>query len=199
VVGFDLDMTLYDTAPSIEATLRASAKELGIEFDVERFMRELGPPLDDLVAEQLDPGPATDFIDKYREIYHVHGLPAARLMPGARDSLRAVRDHGGRSIVITGKNDRDAGRHVAHDELDVAKVIGWAWGPGKTKALKDNGAGVYVGDHPADVAAARAADAAAVAVTTGSHGPESFGDADAVLASLREFPGWLERWRADRG
>lgn len=195
VVGFDLDMTLFNTRPSIAATLTAVAKELGVEFDVPRFVRELGPPLDVKVGEQLPPDITEAFVARYRDIYHVHGLPAATLLPGARDAIDEVGRRGGKSIVITGKNDRDANRHITHARLDVAHVIGWAWAQGKTDALLAHGASVYVGDHPADVAAAKAAGAVAIAVTTGSHQEESFGEADVVMSSLIEFPQWLDTYQ----
>ncbi|GAA4909918.1 phosphoglycolate phosphatase [Stackebrandtia albiflava] len=191
VVGFDLDMTLFDTRPAIAATLAAAAAELRVGFDVDLFLKELGPPLDMLVGRQLPAERVDAFVAKYREIYHLHGLPVTVLLPGARESLASVAAAGGTSIVITGKNDRDAGLHVDAERLEVTHVIGFAWAEGKTAALRKHGARVYVGDHPADVAAARAADALAVAVTTGSHGPDSFGDADVVLSSLSEFPEWL--------
>lgn len=72
-------------------------------------------------------------------------------------------------------------------------MIGWAWAQGKTDALLAHGASAYVGDHPADVAAAKAADAVAIAVTTGSHAVESFAQADVVLDSLLGFPQWLDK------
>ncbi|ADD45782.1 HAD family hydrolase [Stackebrandtia nassauensis] len=192
VVGFDLDQTLYHTEPAIGATLRAVAAELGITFDVDRALTELGPPLDQLVGMQLDPDNTNAVVQRYREIYHIHGLPAAQLLPGARESLAAVRAAGGTSIVITGKNSRDATRHIEHNSLDVQHVIGWAWAQGKTDAMLEHGASIYIGDHPADIAAARAANAIALAVTTGTHGPDSFADADAILTSLTEFPDWLK-------
>ncbi|MFD0557148.1 phosphoglycolate phosphatase [Stackebrandtia endophytica] len=193
VVGFDLDMTLFDTRPAIGATLAAVAADLGVEFDVELFLSELGPPLDVMVGQQLPKSQVAAFVDRYRDIYHLHGLPAAKLLSGARESIDAVADHQGQSIVITGKNLRDATAHIETEKLPVAAVIGWAWAEGKTVAMREHGAGVYVGDHPADIAAARAAGAAAVAVTTGSHGADSFADADVVLDSLTEFPPWLAR------
>lgn len=179
VVGFDLDMTLFDTEPSIAATLAATASDLGVDFDVEMVMADLGPPLEVQAAKQLPRSVVKAFVARFRKIYHLHGLPAARLLPGARESIAAVAGHDGRSIVITGKNDRDANLHVAAENLEVSHVIGRRWAEGKTAAMLEHGARVYIGDHPADVAAAKAADA--------------FGDADVVLPSLSGFPAWLAR------
>jgi phosphoglycolate phosphatase len=56
-----------------------------------------------------------------------------------------------------------------------------------------HGVGVYVGDHTADMRAARAAGAVAVGVRTGSHTAADLADAGAhaVLGELIEFPAWL--------
>lgn len=197
VVGFDLDMTLFNTHPSIEATLLATRADLGVEFDVAEFMRELGPPLPEMVSRQLPPDLTKKFVDHYRDIYHLHGLAAAALLPGARESIAAVRHHGGRSIVITGKNHRDARRHIEHARLDVSHVVGWAWAETKMRAMLEHDAWAYVGDHPADIAAARAAGAFAVAVTTGTHGARDFDEADTVLDSLAEFPKWMSSRLSD--
>ena len=192
-------MTLFDTRPAIAATLTATAADLGVDFDVDRFLRELGPPLETMVGEQVPAETVPRFVDHYREIYERVGLPAARLMPGARESLAAVRSGGGESIVITGKNSHDARCHVRAADLDVVEVIGWAWADGKTDALKRHGAIAYAGDHPADTAAARAADAVAIAVTTGSHAAEDFPTADVVLPSLVEFPRWWDEYLQAQG
>lgn len=59
--------------------------------------------------------------------------------------------------------------------------------------LTEESASIYVGDTPSDVIGARVADALAVGVATGPHGPDELRDAgaDVVLASLREFPALL--------
>ncbi len=49
---------------------------------------------------------------------------------------------------------------------------------------------VVVGDTVYDIAAARACGAIAVAVATGSDPADKLRDADVVLASLHELPGW---------
>ena len=55
---------------------------------------------------------------------------------------------------------------------------------------------MYVGDHLGDITGARAADALAVAVATGSdqrRGAAAAG-ADVVLPDLTRFPEWLESY-----
>ena len=63
-------------------------------------------------------------------------------------------------------------------------------GPQKAAGLAGLGAAVYVGDTPADMAAAVQAGARAVGVTTGSFTDRDLAaaGADLVLASLADFP-----------
>ena len=73
----------------------------------------------------------------------------------------------------------------------------WArsrFGIAKGAALREHQAQAYVGDHLADVAAARAAGILAVSVASGSSSPEALrhAGAEVVLPDLRAFPPWLE-------
>ena len=59
--------------------------------------------------------------------------------------------------------------------------------------MRDLGVEIYVGDHPADMAAARAAEVTAVGVLTGCHTANELVEAGAeiVLDDLTGFPvGW---------
>jgi sugar-phosphatase len=56
----------------------------------------------------------------------------------------------------------------------------------------DRGDCVVVEDAPAGVAAGRAAGMRVVGVTT-THAPDALGEADAVIADLRDLPSVLER------
>ncbi|GAA2520365.1 HAD family hydrolase [Winogradskya humida] len=191
-VGFDLDLTLFDTRPAIRAVLRSTSAALRFEVDVDRVMRTLGPPLEDLLAEQLPVADARTFAALYRADYAAHGHRYALLLPGVREAIAAVRGGGERVIVVTGQSERTARAHLTHERLEADTVTGSVWGPGKTEVLVSLNATVYIGDHPADIAAARAAGAYAVAVTTGRHGAGELAAADLVLTSLHEFARWWE-------
>jgi phosphoglycolate phosphatase len=96
-------------------------------------------------------------------------------------------------VVITGKYEPNARRHLTHLGLTVDALIGSAWAEGKVAAVRDHGVGVYVGDHPADMVSARAGGAVAVGVTTGAWDAVALtgAGADVVLADLTGFPAWL--------
>ncbi|HLL35090.1 MAG TPA: HAD hydrolase-like protein, partial [Streptomyces sp.] len=73
------------------------------------------------------------------------------------------------------------------------------WAEAKAVALREHGAGVYVGDHLGDIRAARAAGALSVTVATGPFGADELRAAgtDVVLAGLTAFPEWLAGYLAD--
>jgi phosphoglycolate phosphatase len=178
VVGFDLDMTLVDSSPGIQATLDALARESGESALADPHL------LDALLRRNLD----LEFADRFVTI----GVPGTDPLPGAADALATVRAAGGRAVVVTAKYEPNAHRCLDHVGLVVDEVFGWRYGPGKGETLRACGAVAYVGDTPRDMEAARDANALAVAVTTGPHDAVELraAGADVVLSSLVEFPAW---------
>jgi uncharacterized protein len=200
VVGFDLDMTLIDARPGVRATWRALAEETGTSIDTELVASRLGPPVEQELANWF-PGAVIDpLADRYRALYPALAIESATEFAGAHEALAAVRRHGGRSVVVTGKHGPNARLHTEHLGLDVDAVVGGLWGDLKGGALVEHGASVYVGDHVLDVAAASAAGAVAVTVPTGpcSAGELASAGADVVLGGLDEFPGWLDGFVLDQ-
>ena len=195
VVGFDLDMTLIDTTPGFAAVLRVLGAELGVDFPVEAMTARLGPPLEAMLAEHLPAEAVGPAGDRFRAIYPEHAVTTVPLLPGALDALTAVRRHGGRVIVVTGKFAANARLHLDHLDLDVDHLEGWVWGVGKAAVLRREGAALYVGDHVHDVEGARAAGVTSVSVLTGgcTRAELVAAGTDVVLDDLREFPSWLER------
>jgi pyridinium-3,5-biscarboxylic acid mononucleotide sulfurtransferase len=193
-VGFDLDMTLIDTAPGFAAVLRALGAELGVEFPVEELTAKLGPPLDQILAPHLPADQVGPAGDRFRALYPEHAIADIPVLAGAHEALAAVRRHGGRIVVVTGKYPPNAQRHIDHLALDVDLLEGWVWGVGKAEALRREGVSIYVGDHVHDVEGARAAGALSVSVLTGGCTREELEAAgtDVVLESLGEFPAWLD-------
>lgn len=193
-VGFDLDMTLIDTAPGFGAVLRALGAEIGVEFPVAEMTKKLGPPLDHMLAEHLAADAVAAAGDRFRALYPDHAITSVPLLPGALDAIAAVRRHGGRVLVVTGKYPANAQLHLDHLALDVDHLEGWVWGVGKADVLRREGATIYVGDHVHDVEGALAAGARSVSVLTGGCTREELlaAGTHVVLDSLLDFPGWLE-------
>jgi phosphoglycolate phosphatase-like HAD superfamily hydrolase len=194
VVGFDLDMTLIDTVPGFVATLEALGTELGVDFPAAEMTRALGPPIEELLEPHLAQDAITPAADRFRALYPEHAVAATPTFAGVAEALAAVRRHGGRIVLVTGKFPRNAQLHVEHLALDVDVVEGWVWGEAKGTVLREHGASVYVGDHVLDVAGAKAADALSVSVLTGGCTREELLEAgtDVVLDDLTQFPAWLD-------
>src|SRR3954447_23111875 len=112
VVGFDLDMTLIDTRPGFAATLSVVAQETGVALDVEEMSSRLGPPLDLLLAPHYPAEEIPGLVTRFREHYPQHAIAPTRTFAGAHEALAAVRRHGGRAVVVTGKYRPNAQLHL---------------------------------------------------------------------------------------
>jgi len=193
VVGFDLDMTLIDPRLGVAAAMTALEAELGAGIDVEWVVNNLGPSAEMVLARWLPPEAVESAAWRYRQLFEEVGLATTKAMPGAADAVRAVRAAGGRVLVVTAKYEAHATASLRAVDIAPDAVFGLRFGAGKADPLLAHGAQIYVGDHPADVAAARAGDALAVSVATGPASRAELVDAgsDVVLGSLTEFPAWL--------
>ncbi len=187
-------MTLIDTVVGFTATLDALAAELGVELPVVEMSSKLGPPLDLLLEPHLPADEIEAAVDRFRELYPDIAIGLTPAFSGAAAALAAVRRHGGRVVLVTGKHTPNAQLHVDHLALDVDVVEGRVWGVGKGEVLRRHEADVFVGDHVHDVDGARAAGVVSVSVLTGGCTREELAAAgtDVVLDDLAEFPGWLD-------
>lgn len=194
VVGFDLDMTLIDTVPGFRQVLLALGDELGVDFPVEDLTANLGPPLDLMLRPHLADDAIQPAVDRFRALYPDHAIETVAALAGAHDAIAAVRRHGGRVVVVTGKFTPNAQLHIDHVGLDVDHLEGKVWGVGKADVLRREGASIYVGDHVHDVEGALAAGALSVSVLTGGCTARELYDAGThvVLDDLGQFPAWLD-------
>jgi len=206
VVGFDLDMTLVDSGAGIAATLRVALTDvLGVSPDLtdDQIRPWIGIPLEDTVLGLVPAADPEAVVHRYRETYAVTGVPLTHLLPGVRETLRTIRDAGGRVLIVSAK--APAGVHEVLEHVGLASgehapdvVVGGLFAEAKGDRLLAEGADVYVGDHPADMAAARVAGATSVAVATGSTSRADLvaAGADVVLDDLTAFPEWLRGYLA---
>ena len=199
-VGFDLDMTLIDSRPGIRACYQALSERTGTYIDADLAVTRLGPPLAEELINWFPEDEITAMGDLYRSMYPAIAITATPAMTGAREAIDAVRAAGGRAIVVTAKYEPNAKLHLEHLGIHPDEVVGDLWAEQKAEALREHGAGVYVGDHIGDVRGARKADALSVGVATGPCSVEELtaAGADVVLGDLTEFPGWLAGYRPAR-
>ncbi|GAB2692056.1 ATP-dependent sacrificial sulfur transferase LarE [Thalassiella azotivora] len=201
VVGFDLDMTLVDTRARITTALRATLAEVGVQVSEADVWPWIGPPLLDTLAA-LAPDHAPDpLVRRYRALHDAPDAPDVPALPGAAQALAAVRGCGGRTVVVSAKVTHAVEAVLADAGLAplVDRAAGGLFAEQKAAVLLEEGARVYVGDHPGDVRAARAAGALAVAVATGPHarGELEAAGPDVVLDGLEDFGPWFDAYVLD--
>jgi phosphoglycolate phosphatase len=189
-VGFDLDMTLIDSRRAIMASFAGVAAATGVPIDPAAVDSRLGIKLEDELAFWFPPGEVPAATRIYREHYMRLAGPLTTVLPGARESLAAVRAGGARAVVITAKYEGSARLSLDGADLTADELFAEVHGPGKAAVLARLRAAAYVGDTPADMAAAVTAGVRAVGVATGSFTDRELhaAGADVVLASLAEFP-----------
>ncbi|MFI6936737.1 HAD family hydrolase [Streptomyces sp. NPDC050287] len=199
-VGFDLDMTLIDSRPGIRACYLALAERTGTYIDADLAVTRLGPPLAEELIHWFPAEEVPAMADLYREMYPTIAIGPTPALPGAREAIAAVRTAGGRALVVTAKHEPNAKLHLEYLGIEPDAVVGDLWAEQKAQALREHGAGVYVGDHLGDIRGARAADALSVAVATGPYEKDELAaaGADVVLTDLTEFPQWLASYRPAR-
>jgi len=189
-VGFDLDMTLIDSQRAILASFAGVAADTGVKIDPEGVLSRLGIKLQAELAYWFPPSE----IDAAVQLYRAHYLrligPCTTSLPGAAEALAAVRSSGARAVVITAKAELPARLSLDTVGLRADEIVADAHGPEKAAVLTLIGAAAYVGDTPADMAAAVTAGVHPVGVATGSFSEAELRAAGAadVLFSLTEFP-----------
>jgi phosphoglycolate phosphatase len=189
-VGFDLDMTLIDSRHAILASFAALAAETGVAIDPAGVTSRLGIKLEAELAHWFPPGEIDAAVRVYRTHYLRLAGPLTSPLPGAAEALAAVRAAGARAVVITAKYELTARLSMEGVGIAVDELFTDAHGPEKAVVLAAIGAAVYVGDTPADMAAAATAGVYGVGVATGSFSAGDLRDAGAadVLPSLTDFP-----------
>ena len=189
-VGFDLDMTLIDSRRAILASFAGVAADTGVPIDPAGVTSRLGIKLEAELAHWFPPAEITGAVQVYRGHYLRLAGPLTSVLPGAAEALAAVRAAGARAVVITAKYELTARLSLEGVGLSADELFADAHGPEKGAVLKAIGAGAYIGDTPADLAAAAMAGAHAVGVATGSFSAAELRAAGAadVLSSLADFP-----------
>ena len=194
-VGFDLDLTLVDSHDRIISAYVRALRDLGVEVSSDELAPHMGIPLTHTAAAVAPAVDADALVLRYRHYYDEPDAPRTQPMPGAAEALAGVRAAGGRTVVVSAKYTPAV--NSALDEAGLTALVDVVYGElfaqEKATALIAQGASIYVGDHPGDMAAARAADAYAVGVTTGANDEGALRAAGAAvtLTDLHAFAPWL--------
>jgi len=192
-VGFDLDMTLIDSRPGIREAFQALTAKTGVFVDADLAVTRLGPPLRTELGYWFPPEAVEEAVTTYRALYPDYAIAPTVPAPGAMGALEAVRELGLRVVVVTSKLGRLARLHLEHLGMAVDEVAGDLFAEGKATAITEHGVRWYVGDHVADMTAARTAGVPGIGVATGPCPAEDLRAAGAayVLPDLTAFPALL--------
>jgi len=205
---FDLDGTLVDTAPDINAAMNAALRRAGLAPVSEGLTRHwVGHGGRVLMQQALDhqrqPHDALErLLEDFIAHYEAHIADHSRLYPGVRETLETLRTQGARLAVVTNKMTRltvpllDAlGITTLFHSIvcgDTAPRPKPAADPAlfACQALAlDIGDVLFVGDSETDVGCARAAGCDVVCVPDGyNHGvaPAALG-ADGIIDSFQDL------------
>ncbi len=192
-VGFDLDMTLIDSRPGIRAVYHALSAQTGVFVDADLATSRLGPPLRTELTQWFPADQVEPAVTAFRALYPDYAITGSLPTAGAIEALAAVRALGLRVVVVTSKLGRLAQLHLEHLELSVDVVAGDLFAEGKATALTEHNVRWYVGDHVADMLAARTAGIPGIGVTTGPCSADELGAAGAshILPDLTSLPALL--------
>ena len=193
VVGFDLDMTLVDSAEGIADALVHVCKLHGVEIEKSEALATIGLPLDRVFPLWLPEYTYEQLLDEYRAHYGEFGIPKSTLLPGARESIEAVEALDGKTVVVSAKKKDFVDRVLDVVNLEIDVTYGYLFAEHKGEALQHENAQIYVGDHPGDIQAARAAGALSIVVTTGPSSEAELREhnPDVLFETLQDFPDWL--------
>lgn len=211
--AFDLDGTLIDTTADLAAALNLTLTMLGApELPAARVKALIGDGIDQLVlrglTESLGTRPThaaqrSAALTLFRRLYAQSLFQRSRVFPGTGQGLRALADAGVLLCCITNKDSM-----FAEPLLEQAGLAGFfaftlcADRPEDRKpspnmllaACARLGIApaemLYVGDSTVDIAAARAAGCAVIAVTHGREGECAtlVGQPDAYIEKLTDLP-----------
>lgn len=184
-VVFDFDGTLADTIDLIvEGFQHATTEVLGFAEDRATIVAGIGRILEDRMAD-IAPERVPDLVAAYVPYLEAHLTSRVTAYPGIPELLRDLRAAGVRVGIATSR--RRSQTEDALDALGLDHLIEAISGLEDTAAHKPSpepvlrsldllgavpGEAAYVGDAAVDIQAARAAGAAAVAVTWGA-GPQA--------------------------
>ena len=190
-VVFDLDGTLFDSAPGIIHSWHYAFAQIGENPPSDEDLRHfIGPALDESLEKysSLTDEQVQKIIPIYRNYYYEEGYRKTILYPRMRTLLRTLHEQGARVLVATGKPER-AGRRIL-EYFRLMPFIDGVSGVGPVDAgvdkpalisrvLKDTdpSTAVMIGDYPSDLDAAKELGMTGIGVTYG------FGDLEKLIAS----------------
>lgn len=203
-VIFDLDGTLVNSIDLIVASFQhAFAEVAGLEVSRAEALAWIGQPLRGVLQDR-DPARADALFASYQAHNRAHAAAMIRPFPGVLELVEGLRSSDVAVAVATSKGRESATLALSLVGLDSEiSILVALEDSARHKPFADPllvavdrvGASVerscYVGDARVDVAAAKAAGMASVAVTYGAGTPEELVGADHLVDSVGDLTGLL--------
>lgn len=179
---FDLDGTLWDSAPGIINCFRYTFDRMGYEMP-ENLMSLIGPPIYDTFAETcgMNQSQVAEAVSIYREQYAAKGLFESSVYDGIENMLGYLKNSGKTLLVATSKPEPFAVKIL--DKFGLAKyfnIIGGADIKGSRNnkheiieyvlslaGISERNKAIMVGDRKHDIIGARKCRIACMAVLWG--------------------------------
>lgn len=198
VVLFDLDGTLSDSKPGIEAGIKYALSKYDIKIENDEQMRKyLGPPIRDSFREfnGFDEETCEQAVAYYREYYSEKGLFENNLYPGMKDLLSSLKAAGKILLTATSKPQEYTDRivdyfgirqyfdFIAGSNMDgtrnrKAEVIRYSL---DSAGITDFSKTVMVGDRKYDILGAKEIGIDSIGVLYGYGNREEFEEAGATF------------------
>jgi phosphoglycolate phosphatase len=182
-VLFDLDGTLVDHFAAIHRAHSYTMRQLGLPAPTMAQVRAaVGGGVELAVTRLVGEARREAALAIYRPYWDTTMLEDVQLLPGARELLIALKQHGTQLAIFTNKHGPSSRRVCEH--LGIAGLLDGNFGATDTPWLKpapefaahvmrvlgsDAATTALVGDSPFDLAAARNAGFEFFGVTTGTH------------------------------
>lgn len=209
VACFDLDGTLLDPNGSIRHAIDAAVEWGGYGRFAEHEVL-IGMPLRDILHLRTDDAEAVEaMVRRFRHVYLEESWRLARFIPGTMEAVRAVRDQGIQTAIVTTKGEDEA--RTVLSRLGVAGDFDTIVGDDDVRPLKPDPAPVIaacgrlghhprdacmVGDTVYDIAAGRKAGAYTIGVLWGhgAHAELGAAGADVTVTDAAGLSEALAQW-----
>ncbi|MHA2122757.1 MAG: HAD hydrolase-like protein, partial [Promethearchaeota archaeon] len=103
ILSFDLDFTLINNSKGIVKSFNHALRNFNLpEVNKSMIIKMIGTPLNDMFSRftELDPSKLSH---SFREYYGTKGFQQSKMLPGAKDKLKELREYGFQLGVITSK------------------------------------------------------------------------------------------------
>lgn len=188
-LGFDLDLTLIDMRAATSYALEEVNKRLSANIDIDAVIADLGQPFRKQLAQWIEAPSVATAMRFFFEAFISGGLDLIVPMPGAPEMLDALAECGGRAVVVTGRRGSTARACLLRCGMPVYAVAGGVTGTEKAPAMRRYGVEAFFGDHPLDMAGARAAGIPGIGVLNGLRSADDLlaAGATAVIPTLEDL------------